>query len=108
MNNPVNLDEPADGESLVEAEVQPFVEQMSKEQIAIQLLNLEAQKRGDQELINMASATKQVANGKLKQAVQALDGQFPVAILKQIKAQIESGELDYEGELTMNDITNLL
>jgi hypothetical protein len=107
LSNPANLTEPAEGESLIEDEVQPFTEQMSKEQVAIQLLNLEAQKKQDEELLNLMQATKQLANGKLRQAVQTLDGNSPIAILKEIKAQIENGELDYEGDLTIKDIVRL-
>lgn len=108
LNNPANLGKPAKGESLIEAEVEPFIEQMSKEQIAIQLLNLEAQKRENQELLGLASAAKQLANNKLRQAVQTLDGQTVVNIFNQIKAQIKSGKLEYDGELAMKDIVGLL
>ena len=108
LSQPANLNQPADGESLIEKEIQPFTEQMSKEQIAIQLLNLEAQKRQEQELIDLASATKQLENDKLKQVVQALNGELPYVILQQVKAQIENGELDYEGELTMANIMEAL
>lgn len=55
--------------------------------------------------------TEQQQKGKEKEltkAVQALNGQMPGAILEQIKAQIKNGELEYDGELTMKDITNLL
>ncbi len=51
LNNPADLSNPNDGESLIEEEVQPFKEQMSKEQVAIQLLNLEAQKREGQSVV---------------------------------------------------------
>ncbi len=104
LSNPANLSEPAKGENLVEEEVQPFTEQMSKEQIAIQLLNLEVQKKQDKELIE---AAKKLDGDKLRQAVQALNGQAPMMILNRIKEQIQSGDFDYQGELTLPDITNI-
>ncbi len=53
----------------------------------------------------IAESNQPLLNDKLRSAIQALNGQPPIMILKQIKAQIENGELDYKGELSLKDIT---
>lgn len=49
---------------------------------------------------------QQPSNDKLKIAIQALGGQAITDIFDQIKAQIKSGKLEYDGELTMKDIVD--
>ncbi len=51
---------------------------------------------------------KIVNQSQLKEAVQALNGESPKTIFDQIKAQIESGKLEYNGELTMKNIVDVL
>ncbi len=53
-------------------------------------------------------SNQQLPNDKLKSAIQALNGQTPMAIFDQVKAQIEEGKLEYAGVLTLQDITDVL
>ncbi len=92
LNNPPNLSNPAKGENLVEDEVQPFREQMSKEQISIQLLLLERQKKEDEELEVLQIALGNEVKSKLKQKAIALDseGMSRKQILEELRNEGEN------------------
>ncbi len=51
---------------------------------------------------------QQLLNDELKSAIQAIDNQMPRDVLEQINEQIKNGELDYDGELVLSDITKFI
>ncbi len=102
LNNPAQLDNPEAGEKLVESEVKPFDEQLSKEQIAIQLLLLERQKKQDEELRALEVTLEGEVKSKLKQKAIALDseGMSRKQILEELRNEDEN--------LKPGDINNFL
>jgi hypothetical protein len=102
MHNPANLNEPAKGEKLVEAEIEPFRERLSKEQIAYQLASLEKENREIEEAkIAEALIRKQQEKAIRDYITENKLDSLPSPIrLSKVREAIEVGDLIYDGEMT--------
>jgi hypothetical protein len=106
LYKPVDLNNLAEDEKLNLEESEPFSEKMSKEQIAYQLGVLEREVKEKEELEAMELLLKQSQEAEIKAYIKEhlSDKPSPV-ILNNLRAAIETGELTYDGEITIAKVS---
>lgn len=103
--SPANLQNQAEGEKLILEESEPFSERLSKEQVAYQLGILEREKKVENEARAVELMLRQSQEKAIKEYItDNLDSALgPVKRMKLIAA-IESGKLEYNGEITLDKV----
>jgi len=98
LHNPANLTNPAKGETLVKSEIEPFTEQLSSDQLRLQILSLEAQQKADNEMASLFNNEQVQAKQEIIDEIKTMKGP-PMMILKRAQEMIANGN-KYNGELS--------
>ena len=90
LEHPANLKEPAEGEKLIQSEIDPYLEELTTEQIAVTLQIAEAQRREDErneEIEKQILAQSNVENLKRAQSLRD-EGKSMPAIAREMNISI--------------------
>lgn len=100
-----DLKNPTKGEKLVPDEIEPFSERLSKEQIAYQLGVMEKEKEERQVQVAADLLLGQSQERKIKEYINSnLNGMPGPVKVNGIKKAIETGELIYDGDVTVSKV----
>jgi hypothetical protein len=106
LYEPVDLENLSDDEKLNLEESEPFSERMSKEQIAYQLGALQREEEEKKESETMELLVRQSQETAIKEYIMKnLAGEAGPVIADKLNSVVESGELAYNGQITIAQVS---